>query len=210
MFNSKIKSKIDYDISTYRYHRRIEPDKSVKLKVFAGSAAGTVIPLAMFAKKQKTSVFKINYGLKEMLLIGLSSITGGVLSGIAADKNEHRKQKINEGVFQFLNTSIPTLMTGALISILDGTKHAENTFAKILSVLTGLVGGMRAAVMLSNHINDPYDKVPDRKLKAKDVLANIDDAVGALALAKIPTKIPTEKILPIIYGWCGYRAGSSN
>ncbi len=210
MFNMSVQSKIDYDVSTYRYHRKAEPAENLKLKVLAGSVIGTAIPLAFFAKKQKTYISKINFGLKEMLLTGLGSITGGVISGISFDKKEYKRQKIHEGIFQFLNTSIPALLTGAFISAIDRTKYAKNNFAKIIMILTGLFGGMQTAVCLSNFINDPYDKVPDRKLTAKDMLANADDAFGALVLAKIPVKIPSEKILPVIYGWCGYRAGSSN
>ena len=44
----------------------------------------------------------------------------------------------------------------------------------------------------------------------KDALANVDDAFGAFSIAKIPMADKVEKILPLIYVWCGYRAGQSN
>ena len=61
-------------------------------------------------------------------------------------------------------------------------------------------------------ITAPKDKYPDRKLSAKDALANIDDGIGALALAKFPIieKLNIGRFLPIIYTACGYRAGQSN
>ena len=71
---------------------------------------------------------------------------------------------------------------------------------------------MHLAAKLSNKINDPQDKVPDRKLTFKDSIANIDDALGVLILAKVPIaeKLHIDKTLPAIYSWCGYRAGISN
>ena len=40
----------------------------------------------------------------------------------------------------------------------------------------------------------------------------MDDALGALVVAKIPVvdKLHLEKIMPAIFAWCGYRAGESN
>ena len=83
---------------------------------------------------------------------------------------------------------------------------------QIGAIFTGLLAGMFGAAKLSNLICDPKDKVPDRKLTLKDSLANIDDAIGALAMTDIPAlkKFPVAPILPPIYVLCGYRAGESN
>ena len=72
--------------------------------------------------------------------------------------------------------------------------------------------GMQGSAALSNIITDPKDKYPDRKLSVKDALANIDDGIGALALAKIPLvdKLNVSLLLPLVYISCGYRAGKSN
>ena len=79
-------------------------------------------------------------------------------------------------------------------------------------MLGGLIVGMYGAASLSNVISDPQDKQPDRKLTLLDCVANIDDAVGALVLAKFPcaNKLHLESFLPLIYAYCGYRAGKSN
>ena len=79
-----------------------------------------------------------------------------------------------------------------------------------VTLIVGLSVGPNAA--LANLITDPKDKYPDRKLTPKDALANIDDGIGALALAKIPMldKLNISGILPLIYTACGYRAGKSN
>ena len=81
---------------------------------------------------------------------------------------------------------------------------------RIGAIFAALLAGMKGAAVLSNKINDPHDKVPDRKLTLLDSVANIDDAVGAFAVAKIPVVSKLEKILPFIFVWCGYRAGQSN
>ena len=71
---------------------------------------------------------------------------------------------------------------------------------------------MHGSAALANIITDPKDKYPDRKLTPKDALANIDDGIGALALAKLPIaeKLNITGFLPAVYLACGYRAGQSN
>jgi hypothetical protein len=68
---------------------------------------------------------------------------------------------------------------------------------------------MPLAAAVANKITDPNDFEADRKINAKDLVVNLDDALGALVLAKIPIvdKLHAEKLLPAIYAWCGYRAG---
>lgn len=213
MFITLQGSKIDYDIRTYRYHRR-QPDapRNTKLKVTAGAVAGTLLPMMYVAKKQNVKIHKIDYGLKDMVLISTGGILGGMTAGLAFDKKEYRKQKVNESVFQFMNATVPTLLVGGLFALSKKYKSLNNIPYKIGSTALGLVGGMFMAAKLANLINDPYDKVPDRKLTIKDAVANADDALGALVLARVPLvdKLQADKALPAIYGWCGYRAGMSN
>ena len=201
--------KIQYDIrpyKSYRTHTVEDTHPATKIKITAGSVAGTLLPMVLLAKRQKTNLFKINYGIKEMLFVSAGSIAGGVTAGMFCDKKEHGKQKLHEGIFQFMNASVPTLLTGALFSLSSNIKY------RIAATAVGLFGGMHIAAKLSNKINDPHDRIPDRKLTFKDSIANIDDALGVLVLAKVPIaeKLHVEKILPVIYSWCGYRAGISN
>lgn len=205
-------SRIEYDIRTYRNHRNEPVDTSAKYKVIAGAGVGTLLPMLFIAKKQKTNIFKIKYNTKEMLMLSSGAIVGGLAAGIYSGKKEHRKQKIHEGVFQFLNATIPTLLTASLLSLTKKCKNINNNIGKLISAVVGLAGGMLLASKLANFINDPYDKVPDRKLTLKDSIANIDDAVGILVVSKVPLtdKLQIEKTLPAIYGLCGYRAGMSN
>lgn len=70
---------------------------------------------------------------------------------------------------------------------------------------------MFGAAQVSNLIFDPKDKEPDRKLTFKDCIVNADDVLGALVLAKFSfiEKLHLDKLLPIIYAYCGIRAGKA-
>ncbi len=207
-------NKIEYDIRTYRNHRTVVSEKSetpLKIKVSAGAIAGTVLPMVYLAKKQNAKLYNIKYGVKELLLVSTCGIAGGTAAGAIAEK-EHRKQKLNEGVFQFMNAAVPTLICGGLFELSKKIKSLNNNIFRVGATAVGLVAGMHIAAAMSNKINDPQDKVPDRKLTIKDSIANIDDALGILVLTKVPIaeKLHVDKILPIIFSWCGYRAGMSN
>ena len=154
-----------------------------KSGVIIGAAAGTILPMLYFAGRQKAKIYNLNFGLKEMITVGAGSIMGGVAGGIASDRSKNHRSKINEGIFQFFNATVPPLVYAGLSKIQEKTKFAKNK-----------------------------DKIPDRKLTMKDAVVNIDDALGVFALAKFPLidKLHPEKVLPAIYAWCGYRAGQSN
>ena len=209
---SNISGKIEYDIRTYRNHRKERPTLKTSLCTAVGSAAGTVVPMMYFAKKQNKKLFNINFGLKEMVLTSAGAIIGGLIGGISGGEKTHKKQKINEGVFQFMNATVPTFLTASVFAIANKVKTFDKPMFKIPAIMLSLVGGMHLAAKISNKINDPYDKIPDRKLTLKDSVANLDDAIGVFVLAKTPAidKLQVEKALPFIYSWCGYRAGMSN
>ncbi|MBS4759627.1 MAG: hypothetical protein KHX03_02890 [Clostridium sp.] len=201
-----------------RYHRIEKTDNKTASVIAASSILSTLVPMAFFAKKQFGKVnlknlIKIKYELPEMLCVSAGSITGGVVSGLVADKKADKKRKINEGVFQFMNATVPTLLVGGALKLLeDNSKYKNSKPVKVAAVATGLIAGMPLAAFLSNLINDPKDKEPDRKLTLKDSIINMDDAIGALVLADFPLikHLHIEKIMPAIFAWCGYRAGQSN
>lgn len=183
------------------------------VKSVVGAVAGTAIPLAIMMKKRKIkNPLKMEYGLQDMLILSGTSVAGGVLGGIAGEKDAKvRKSKVKEGVFQFMNASVPTWIVGGALKLPESSKKFNNVPTKILSVVGGLVVGMFGAAQVSNLIFDPKDKEPDRKLTLKDCVANADDAIGALTLAKLPLidKLHVDKLLPLIYAYCGVRAGEA-
>lgn len=197
---------------SYRYHKMRESERNESIRALTGAIVGTAIPLLTLAKKQRKNILNMKYGLKEIVGISAGSIIGGVAGGmIGADKFD-RKQKVNEGIFQFMNAAVPPVVVFGLTKLTEKIKPLNNVYGKIGAIFTGLLAGMFGAAKLSNLICDPYDRVPDRKLTMKDSLANIDDAIGALAMTDIPVlkKVPVASLLPPIYVLCGYRAGESN
>ena len=208
------------DSRKYRYHKENITKISTQLVIAAGSIIGTLIPMIFIAKRQNINkqlssikdIFKIDYGIKEMIALSAGSIAGGVSTGLIVDENANKKRKVNEGIFQFMNASIPPICVDGLMKIIEKTKHLNNIKGKIAATTIGLILGIPLATILANKINDPHNLEPDRKVTLKDSIANIDDALGVLSMAKIPivNKIPFGKILPAVYALCGFRAGQSN
>ena len=202
-------NKANYRVRSYNR----EISKEDKIKALVGSTIGTVVPILFMMKKQKVkNPLKLKYGMWDMINTAAGSIIGGVGFGLIDENEKVRKNRLKEGLFQFMNASIPTWIVGGVVSLCENNEKYNNKWCKILSVAGGLLVGMYGSAALSNLITDPKDKYPDRKLSLKDALAHIDDGIGALALAKIPIveKLNIGRFLPIIYAACGYRAGQSN
>lgn len=200
-------------IKCYRNHSNSEPDKHTKMGSALGSTIGVLAPLAglMAIQKQKNPL-NIKYGLGEMVALSLGGIIGGITGGSLKSTKQERTKKSQEGVFQFLNMAMPAGCVAGAIKICEKVERLNNIPAKIAGTLIGLATGISSGVKLSNKIVDPKDKEPDRKLTIKDSVANLDDAVGILVLAdvKAAKKIKIERALPLIYTYCGYRAGNCN
>ena len=184
-----------------------------KIKAGVGAIAGTVLPMMFMMKKQKVkNPFKLQYGLQEIIGMSASSIVGGVAVGMIGENKKTNENKLKEGLFQFMNASIPTWIVGGVLKLCESSKNFNNIPGKIMSIAGGLIVGMYGAASVSNLICDPHDKRPDRKLTLKDCLINIDDALGVLVLATFPCadKLHFERLLPFIFAYCGYRSGKSN
>lgn len=196
-----------------RSRSRYEESSSDKFRAGLGAIVGTAIPMALMMKRQGIkNPLKLNYGLKEMLILSATSIMGGVGLGMIGNDAETNLNKSKEGVFQFMNAAVPTWLAAATLRWCETTKGLNNPGAKLLSTAATILVGMQGSAAVSNIICDPTDKYPDRKLTFLDSLANIDDLVGVLVLAKFPIieKLHIDKLLPAIYAFCGYRAGKSN
>ena len=197
-----------------RTHRTEKVEPHAKTKALAGSLIGVGLSMLACAKRQKLpltdikSYFKIKYGVVEMVTMSGFGIIGGVTGGMIGSKK--KKEKMNEGVFQFMNATVPLLAVSPALKLFDASPIKDNKIFRIGTIFAALLVGMKGAAELSNFINDPHDKTPDRKLTMKDALVNMDDALGALAVAKVPFVDKFEKLLPMVYTWCGYRAGQSN
>lgn len=218
-FQDKARTKsFIHDFRTRRRKVADEPEPAAKVKIALGSTIGTAIPLVLFAKKQNLNVkkiseiFKLQFGLKEMVGITTGAILGGVVSGMMFDKKNAKKEKTDEGVFQFLNSTVPLLFVSGYQQIAKKYPFLKKKPVEIGAIGSGIFASMHCAAKLSNLINDPQNKVPDRKLTMLDAVVNIDELAGAFVLAGFPIvkKLQIEKILPFISAWSGYRAGESN
>lgn len=194
--------------------------KNVKLKVATSAILGTVVPILLIAKHQKKvlklnswksikDTFDIKYGVKEMVAVSGSSIVAGVAAGCLSDTAHKKKHKIKEGIFQFLYAAVPPVFVDIFNKQIEKNKKLNNVPGKIIGIVAGIGAGMFLATAAANRITDPDDKEEDRKVKPKDLLVSLDDALGALVIAKLPIvdKLPISTILPAIFAWCGYRAG---
>lgn len=198
----------------YRTHRTERAEPHTKSRALAGSLLGVGLSMVAIAKMQRLplsnikSYFSLKYGVKEMITMSGLGIMGGAIGGMIGSKK--KKEKMNEGVFQFMNATVPLLAVSPTLKLVDASPFKDNKILRIGAIFAALFIGMKGAAEVSNFINDPNDKIPDRKLTMKDAIANMDDALGALAVAKVPHVDKFEKFLPMVYTWCGYRAGQSN
>lgn len=177
----------------------------------AGSIAGTVLTLIGIMKKQKIkNPFKIDYSIKEMLLMAGAANLGGILLSSIGETKSNQKKKWKEGAFQMMLTSAPMLLIEGAIRVCKKVKPLNNNIAKIVASCAGVAIGSNAALEVSNRLRSGKEaKKPKRELKPIDMLANLDDAVAVLVLAKIPfaDKLHVERALPFIYAFCGFRSG---
>ena len=112
-------------------------------------------------------------------------------------------------------TTLPLLLVDGSIKLVEKCKSAKinNNFVKIIASAFGVAIGSNTAIAISNKLrNDKEAKKPKRELKLIDMIANIDDFVAIMVLAKIPfaKKIKIERALPFIYAFCGYRSGTGD
>lgn len=201
------------NITAINFKQKSESKNAPSLKSAIGAIGGTTIPLILMMKKKKIkNPFKMDYDLQDMLILSATSVAGGVATGMLGEDKKAKKSKLKEGFFQILNASVPTIIVGGIIKLCENSKKFNNIPCKIGAIIFGLLFGMLGAAEASNLIFDPKDKEPDRKLKLKDGIINADDAVGALVLARFPfiNKLHVDKLLPLIYAYCGYRAGKAN
>ena len=184
-----------------------------RIKAFVGTIIGTAIPVILMMKEQGIrNPIKLKYKMTDMVKVSAGSILGGVGLGLINENKQVKKDRLKEGLFQFMNAVIPTCIVGGLIKLCETSTQYNNKFSKILCTAGGLLFGMFGSAALANLITDPMDKHPDRKVTVKDALINVDDGLGALALAKFPLvdKLNLAAFFPLISASCGYRTGKSN
>lgn len=195
-----------------------ESKKYNREKVLAGigsvSGVGLVLGIMMTMQKIKNPM-KLNYKVQHMIaMAGCADIGGIMLSSVGASSNDKRK-KWTEGAFQFALTSTPLIFVDTILKQCEKSskKYINNNLTKIGASVAGVYAGSNLALFIANKIRKQNStKQPERKLKLIDMIANFDDAVAIMVLAKIPfaDKIQIKRLLPFIYSFCGFRSGTGN
>ncbi len=196
----------------YQRGRCKEASPTTRAVSAATAVAGAAFAVSMFARKQNKSFFNVNYGLKEMLGVAFSAISGGVVGGVLTSNRRKHERKLDEGIFQFSMVAVPALAVTGVMNICENSKKLNNIPAKIGGTILAMAAGWQAAVKFANFVSDIDNNEPDRKLKFKDAIASVDDLIGILLLTKVKAikKMKLERVLPAIYAFCGYKAGTTN
>lgn len=200
------------------------PHKHFSVLALLGSLAGVIAPTIYFGKKKYPkleldslkNIYKaidIDYGLKEILTVGYGGLAGGLVGGLIDKKEPKKLDKIQEAVYQSMNVAFPAVLVAGAMKMCEKIPNLNNSVSKFSASAIGMFIGINLAVKLANKVDnkifDKYNIEPDRKFKKKDIVVHVDDLVGALVLAKIPfaEKFHVNKIIPLIYSWCGFHVG---
>ncbi len=210
--NSNCQNKKISVIRDNKRRRASEASAQTKIASAITAASGAALAVALIARKQNKGFFDVNYSLKEMLGVALSAVSGGVLGGVLTSNRKKHERKLDEGIFQYSMIAVPGLAVSGAMLFCDEFKRLNNTPAKLAATGLAVTTGWQAAVKIANFVSDIDDDEPDRKLKFKDAIASVDDLIGIMVLAKVKfvKKMKLERILPAVYAFCGYKAGTTN
>lgn len=194
------------------------PNK-IKTSALVGSVIGTTLSTAFiiksnkaqktFTKKVLTSNFASN---KNLFMIGMSSILGGLAGGVAQDKDKNIWKKIKEMNFQILsNVAGPLLFLNLFknfsANLTKNSSKAVKNISNFISVFGGVAVGAFSGALVANKINKDIIKpeIPyERRLGVKDFLIHVDDLPVALAMTNIPY---IDKAIPLVLVSRGYEVG---
>lgn len=171
--------------------------------------------------------------LKDLSLLGLIPVLGGITGGIIGDKltmpnwKKRVPNKIKEGTYQYLNNIFLCNVGAGLALALMNKLKVESKAVRFTSMMAGVLGvGLVAGSAIANFvgkhfINPLFDKTQKKKDKvnyknafkdlnserrpeAIDVSLHVDDLASVGFLTGLKWIGP---ILPVLYSVSGYRAG---
>ncbi len=238
-----------------------ETSIALKTGVAVTSALGVAASVALIAKRQGFSlnptkiantkvkdwaIFKITnpdkpnekimkFGWKEIMGMGLGSVTGGLIGGAIFDKKENFTSKCSEAISQLLGditiplsfVALPTMLYKKFEDLATKeTPHAKlqslskavqnNKFLKIAcpTIISGssLVTGIIAGNKVSNHINSQlHGEDRSRGIRLTDFAPHLDDVCLAITLMadKSPVGDIISKFVPIALSVAGYETGTT-
>lgn len=190
-------------------------DKKTKSKalILASTIIGTAIPIILLRNKQDAfikSVVNLDYDLKNIIIVGLGSIFGGLTGGLIANKGKNADKKAQEGIYQAIsNIILPTVLADGGLKILKNHK-IDNKFAKAAVTILGVGSGMVLGNFLCDKLNKKLfkNKHQKRDMHIKDTFVHIDDLPVCLALNK-GKFFHIEKLVPVGSILSGYETGKA-
>lgn len=171
--------------------------------------------------------------LKDLSLLGLIPVLGGITGGIIGDKltmpdwKKRIPNKIKEGSYQYLNNIFLCNVGAGLALALMNKLKIESKAVRFISMMAGVLGvGLVAGSAIANFIGKNFinplfdkehktkDKVDyktafknlnsERRPEAIDVSLHVDDLASVGFLTGLKWIGP---VLPVLYSVSGYRAG---
>ena len=169
--------------------------------------------------------------LKDLSILGLIPVVGGVVGGIAGDKVTDNKwkqnipNKIKEGSYQYLNNIFLCNVGAGLALLLMNKLNVKSKAVRFGSMLAGVVGvGLVAGSAIANYIGKKFiNPIFDKKLinqnsqitfkninserhpELLDLSLHVDDLASVGFITGLKWIGP---ILPLMYTVSGYRAGT--
>lgn len=170
--------------------------------------------------------------LKNLSILGLIPVLGGIGGGILGDKLTDKNwkskvpDKVKEGSYQYLNNIFLCNVGAGLALLIMNKLNVKSKAVRFCSMITGVLGvGLAAGSSIANFIgktliNPLFDKKNKQKIdykevikdlnserrpEALDVSLHVDDLASVGFLTGLKWIGP---ILPVLYSVSGYRAGT--
>lgn len=217
--------------SPYNKKEKITVAATTALGAFAGMACHAKLkgyslnPKRMFRNIDKSYWNKIDFDDVPVIMIGAGSCLGGLTGGYIIDKNkENRKAKKREALLQITNISLPIISTVQMSNLGEkiGNKYWDKNrpanlqtyrtkLPKGLFALTGLLGGVFAANIIANKINEKiFHQGKGRPVQASDFSAHLDDfCVTARQVSKAKITDYIQKLVPFALMVAGNEIGNT-
>lgn len=189
--------------------KRVENNKAKYIKPLIGSAAGVALGFAASKKINLESKSHILNELTHLLLMAGGANVGSVLTTSIGKNKEEVKKKVNEGLFQMMNTTIPMLLVGCANAVCNKTIGNKKPLLRVLTSCFAMFSGAYLATHIANSLKDEGEA--KRKYTIKDTVANVDDIVATFSIGfeeQAKRLALDTRLMPFIYAYCGMRAGA--
>lgn len=210
--------------NTNRSENNSSEKKKVSIPAAVGALGGALASVGIIGKLTKGKltfdVFEQGSLAKDMgavIAVSSSSILGGLCGGLLdAKSDEDKKAKVKESLFDISTVVFPSAIATSVLALANKAKVKSplvQVAATILGIGLGMPLAQKAAGVFDKfvHKDEPNVKLEQRKLKPQDYFVHVDDILALAIISKVPfaKQLHADKILPLIYAWCGFESGST-